>query len=132
MISWYEILFMLLFVVSILSNIVLIRYVRENIVKVFVISEESAELFTRLDSYREHLKSVYELPTFYGDETLSSLLEHTKDMANYFLRYESIYSFTQPDLLEQLEQASIDLQNEYEETEAPEIVTGKLLNVSSP
>jgi hypothetical protein len=111
---------MLLFVVSILSNIVLIRYVRENIVKVFVISEESAELFTRLDSYREHLKSVYELPTFYGDETLSSLLEHTKDMANYFLRYESIYSFTQPDLLEQLEQASIDLQNEYEETEAKE------------
>jgi uncharacterized membrane-anchored protein YhcB (DUF1043 family) len=118
MINWYEILIALLFVISILVNVVLVRYIRENIVKVFVISEESAELFTRLDSYREHLKSVYELPTFYGDETLSSLLEHTGDMAKYFLRYEKVYSFTQPDLIEQLEQASIDLQNEHEEAEA--------------
>lgn len=118
MINWYEILIVLLFITSILVNVVLVRYIRENIVKVFVISEESAELFTRLDSYREHLKSVYELPTFYGDETLSSLLEHTGDMAKYFLKYENVYSFTQPDLIEQLEQASIDLQNEYEEAEA--------------
>lgn len=118
MVNWYEILIVLLFITSILVNVVLVRYIRENIVKVFVISEESAELFTRLDSYREHLKSVYELPTFYGDETLSSLLEHTGDMAKYFLKYENVYSFTQPDLIEQLEQASIDLQNEYEEAEA--------------
>ena len=118
MINWYEILILLLFTVSLLSNIVLIKYVRENIVKVFVISEESAELFTRIDSYREHLKAVYELPTFYGDETLSSLLEHTREMAKYFLKYENIYSFTQPDLIEQLEQASIDLQKEHEEAQA--------------
>ena len=97
MINWYEILILLLFAVSLLSNIVLVKYIRENIVKVFVISEESAELFTRIDSYREHLKAVYELPTFYGDETLSSLLEHTREMAKYFLKYENIYSFTQPD-----------------------------------
>lgn len=118
MINWYEILILLLFAVSLLSNIVLVKYIRENIVKVFVISEESAELFTRIDSYREHLKAVYELPTFYGDETLSSLLEHTREMAKYFLKYENIYSFTQPDLIEQLEQASIDLQKEHEEAQA--------------
>jgi hypothetical protein len=118
MINWYEILILLLFTVSLLSNIVLVKYIRENIVKVFVISEESAELFTRIDSYREHLKAVYELPTFYGDETLSSLLEHTREMAKYFLKYENIYSFTQPDLIEQLEQASIDLQKEHEEAQA--------------
>ena len=33
------------------------------------------------------------------------------------LRYENVYSFTQPDLLEQLEQASRELENEYQETE---------------
>ena len=76
--NWYEILIVLLLVVSVLVNVVLIKYIRENIVKVFVISEESAELFTMIDSYREHLRSVYELPTFYGDQTLESLLEHTK------------------------------------------------------
>jgi hypothetical protein len=103
-----------------LVNISLILYIRENIIKVFVISEEAAEIFTRLDSFREHLKSVYELPTFYGDDTLGGLLEHTRSLAEYFLKYEKIYSFTQPDLLEQLEQASIELRQENEETEAQE------------
>lgn len=115
--NWYEILIVLLLVVSVLVNVVLIKYIRENIVKVFVISEESAELFTMIDSYREHLRSVYELPTFYGDQTLESLLEHTKMVGEYMLRYENVYSFTQPDLLEQLEQASRELENEYQETE---------------
>ncbi len=120
MINWYEILILLLFVVSILANIVLVAYIRENIIKVFIISEESAEIFTRIDSFREHLKSVYELPTFYGDDTLSGLLDHTRSVAQYLMKYENVFSFTQPDLLEQLEQASIELRQENEETEAQE------------
>jgi hypothetical protein len=99
---------------------VLVKYIRDNIVKIFVISEESSEIFTRIDSFREHLQSVYELPTFYGDDTLGSLLEHARGMREFLLRYQNLYSFTQPDLLEQLEQASIELQNEYKETEAKE------------
>ena len=120
MINWYEILILLALIVSILVNIVLVKYVRDNIVKIFVISEESSEIFTRIDSFREHLQSVYELPTFYGDDTLGSLLEHARGMREFLLRYQNLYSFTQPDLLEQLEQASIELQNEYKETEAKE------------
>ena len=120
MINWYEILILLLFVVSILANIVLVAYIRENIIKVFIISEESAEIFTRIDSFREHLKSVYELPTFYGDDTLSGLLDHTRSVAQYLMKYENVFSFTQPDLLEQIEQASIELRQENEETEAQE------------
>ena len=120
MISWYEILILLALIVSVLVNIVLVKYIRDNIVKIFVISEESSEIFTRIDSFREHLQSVYELPTFYGDDTLGSLLEHARGMREFLLRYQNLYSFTQPDLLEQLEQASIELQNEYKETEAKE------------
>ena len=116
MINWYEILIVLLFITSILVNVVLVRYIRENIVKVFVISEESAELFTRLDSYREHLKSVYELPTFYGDDTLTSLLSHTKNLFEYLQRYQSIYSFAQPDLAEILE----EVDKQYAEEEEKE------------
>ena len=120
MISWYEILILLALIVSVLVNIVLVKYIRDNIVKIFVISEESSEIFTRIDSFREHLQSVYELPTFYGDDTLGSLLEHARGMREFLLRYQNLYSFTQPDLLEQLEQDSIELQNEYKETEAKE------------
>jgi len=120
MTDWYEILILLLLVVSVLVNVALVSYIRQNIIKVFVISEESAEIFTMIDSFREHLKSVYELPTFYGDDTLSGLLDHTNAVAQYLMRFENVFSFTQPDLLEQLEQASIELRQQNEETEAKE------------
>ena len=34
-----------------------------------------------VDSFKEHLKKVYGLETFYGDQTLKSLLEHTKQLS---------------------------------------------------
>ena len=94
---------------------VLVAYIRKKLVPILVSSEESAELFTRLDTYGNHLKSVYELPAFYGDETLSSLLEHTKNLFEYLRRYEEVYSFTQPDLVEVLQE--IDKQYAEEEKE---------------
>ena len=35
-----------------------------------------------IDSYKEHLTQVYGLETFYGDQTLQGLLNHTKDLSN--------------------------------------------------
>ena len=117
MINEWFILGCLLLVVSILTNLVLVSYIRTNIVKVFVISEELSEIFTRLDSFKEHLKTVYELPTFYGDETLTGLLEHSKALSEFMGKYEDVYSFTQPDLLEQLEAATLELQEQYDQEE---------------
>jgi len=104
--------------ISIAINLILIAYIRKNIVKVFVIAEEAAEIFTRLDSFQEHLKTVYEMPTFFGDETLTGLLEHSKALNEFLNRYDELYSFTQPDLLEQLEAATIELQEQYDQKEA--------------
>ena len=118
MINEWFILGTLLLIISILTNVVLVSYIRTNIVKVFVISEELSEIFTRLDSFQEHLKSVYEMPTFYGDETLTGLLEHSKALNEFLIKYEDVYSFTQPDLLEQLEAATIELQEKYDPDEA--------------
>ena len=118
MINEWFILGCLLLVVSVLANLVLVSYIRTNIVKVFVISEELSEIFTRLDSFQEHLKTVYEMPTFYGDETLTGLLEHSKALNEFLIKYEDVYSFTQPDLLEQLEAATIELQEQYDQEEA--------------
>lgn len=104
----------ILLILSVVVNIFLISYIRRNIVRVFVISETSSEIFTRLDSFKEHLKSIYELPLFYGDETLKSLLEHVNSLSEYLLMYEDIHSFTQPDLIEQLEAASLEFEEKYD------------------
>ena len=100
---------------STILNIFLISYIRRNIVSVFVISETSSEIFTRLDSFKDHLSSIYELPLFYGDETLKSLLDHVKSLLEFLSQYENIHSFTQPDLIEQLEAAAIELEEKYDE-----------------
>ena len=95
----------------------LILYFRKVMAPVIYASQESAELFTRLDSYRQHVQSVYEMPTFYGDDTLQSLLEHTDNIAAFLSRYEDIYSFTQPDLIEILEKVDEEYREKEEEKE---------------
>jgi hypothetical protein len=103
--------------ISIILNVVLFLYARRVLLRVFGASEIASEIFTRLDAYQEHLNSVYELPTFYGDETLKSLLSHSRSLIEYLSQYEEIYSFTQPDLLEQLDAASEELQKKYDQEE---------------
>ena len=109
----------LISLLSIVANIIFILYIRRVILRVYNASEEASVIFTRLDTFREHLAGVYEMPTFYGDETLSALLTHTKELAEFLVQYENIYSFTQPDLLEQLEAATLEAKEE-DETEAKE------------
>jgi len=106
----------ILFAISIGANIILLWYMRKALSKFFVASEEASEIFSRLDAYSEHLQSVYDTPTFYGDDTLQSLLNHSKEMVEFIKKYEAVYSFTQPDLEEQLLEASLDLEN-YDEEE---------------
>ena len=113
-----------LLIVSVTFNTILVWYARTELVKVdtiYTASETASEIFSMIDTYGEHLKSVYEMPTFYGDETLKGLLDHTNQMVEYLKQYEEVYSFTQPDLEEQLLAASSNLedydQDDTEETQ---------------
>ena len=108
-------------VTSVIFNVVMVWYAKSALSRVdtiYTASETASEIFSMIDAYKDHLKSVYEMPTFYGDETLQGLLEHTNQMVDYLKRYDEVYSFTQPDLEEQLLAASSDLEpNDEEETE---------------
>ena len=108
---------------SIIFNVVMVWYAKSSLAKfstIYAASEEASEIFSMIDTFGEHLQSVYDMPTFYGDETLQGLLEHTKQMIEYLKKYDKIYSFTQPDLEEQLLAASADLENYDQEEEAQE------------
>tara|TARA_R110002060_G_scaffold38018_10_gene49170 strand:- start:50 stop:424 length:375 start_codon:yes stop_codon:yes gene_type:complete len=96
---------------SIGANIILVWYMKQIVSRFFVASEEASEIFSKLDAFSEHLQSVYDMPTFYGDETLQSLLKHNKEIIEFLKKYEMVYSFTQPDLVEQLQAASEDLEH---------------------
>jgi len=104
-----------IFIASVSANIISFWYMRKVLSRFYVASEEASEIFSRLDAYGEHLQSVYDMPTFYGDETLQSLLDHNKEIINFLKKYEDVYSFTQPDLEEQLRAASEDFGSDDEE-----------------
>ncbi len=65
-----------LLAMSIATNVVLVLYARwilKNYKEIVVAMDSIGEMIAQ---YVVHLKSVYELEMFYGDETLSSLLQH--------------------------------------------------------
>lgn len=47
-----------------------------------------------IDGFAKHLQSVYELETFYGDQTLQGLLEHAVSFNEQLETFEWIYNIT--------------------------------------
>jgi thioredoxin-related protein len=56
--------------------------------KLLFISDNIEELYTRLQEFDEHIKFIYELEMYYGDETLKNLIRHSRDLRNYMLKYK--------------------------------------------
>tara|TARA_R100000805_G_scaffold18872_1_gene25571 strand:- start:5936 stop:6214 length:279 start_codon:yes stop_codon:yes gene_type:complete len=73
--------YVLLFI-AIFLNFFFIWYVRQLLVRFNYFSEIFEMYFDSLQKFEEHLESVYELETFYGDTTLQGLLQHTKDITD--------------------------------------------------
>ena len=71
---------LLLVLVSVSLNILLFWYNRKLINFIKFTTSEMTDLHSSIDSYKEHLNKVYGLETFYGDNTLQSLLSHTKQL----------------------------------------------------
>jgi len=67
-------LFWACFPITILS----ILYIRWLLRTIETMNEETKEVSSMISDFAEHVKTVYELPMFYGDETLNSLLEHAR------------------------------------------------------
>jgi C4-dicarboxylate-specific signal transduction histidine kinase len=92
----------LLLVLSVTGLILLTWYIMRLLQSFRYISNNSSQLLQIVGTYREHLQKVYELPMFYGDETLRSLLSHTNDLSKdledlsqvFFLEDENRRDFT--------------------------------------
>lgn len=76
-----DIVLVTLLSLSVIINGFLIWYCRNLIKFVKMTTNDVNSLQESIDSYKEHLTRVYGLETFYGDQTLQGLLEHTKDLS---------------------------------------------------
>ena len=74
-----ELLFVFL-VLLVASNALAIWYINKLLNKYLPISDDLDDLFSRLDEYHFHIKTVAEMESFYGDEILRNLLLHSKSI----------------------------------------------------
>ena len=93
-------------IVSLLLNVFSLWYGKKILEKLLFVSENILFCKKSVDTYSDHLKYVYELDTFYGDETLKSLLEHTVEVRKDILEFEEIYNLIEEEDFEEEEENS--------------------------
>ena len=82
---------------SVIVNVILMRLASWQAKDLTIVSDNIGDLVEIIQSYRNHLKKVYDLDTFYGDETLKGLLEHTNAVrAILEEQYGEVISITDP------------------------------------
>ncbi len=81
---------------SVSANFLAFYYIRTLLGKLFYVGENLSDLTQMITSYRNHMKAIYEMEMFYGDETLQHLMEHTKSLYEVLQEFEDIYEIAVP------------------------------------
>ena len=103
-----------LLALSVAINVVLVLYLRSLLAQLFFISENLGDLNEMTLNFIDHLSGVYELETYYGDDTLQHLLEHSVDYSEQLTMFSDVFALTAAE--EELTEDEID---GTEETSAP-------------
>jgi hypothetical protein len=98
----FDLLFVILFVVSSILNIFLIWYCRNLMISLYDVSENMQALVEEVLLFDQHLGSVHELEVFYGDETLGNLMRHSKGLTETLEDFVEIYTLFDQEAEEQL------------------------------
>lgn len=62
-------------------NVVFYWLIREQSSRLSVIADNTDDLIDMVNGFRSHLKAVYSLESFYGDETLKALMDHAGSLS---------------------------------------------------
>ena len=89
-------------ILSIALNVFLFLYLRWLLRNFTLLSESVQNTAGTIETFSNHLSAVYELETFYGDETLQNLLKHAKQVAGEIKVYKDIYTITSDEEIEDL------------------------------
>ena len=84
------------FVLSLSLNGLFFWYLRKTTGRLLFISENLNDLISIIGVYRKHLKALYEMEMFYGDEILQNLIDHTNSLYDMLEDYEDVVYLTEP------------------------------------
>lgn len=119
-----EIILGLVLVVSIIANVLLLRLSMWQSRELADISDNLGDLVEIIESYRNHLRDVYQLDSFYGDETLEGLMTHTNAVrALLEEQYGNVINITDP-IEYEIEEVKEDGEEEIPEKEKHVLYAG--------
>ena len=95
---------------SLIFNGVMFWYLRKLTQRLAFIYENIGDVSDIITNYRVHLKSVYSMEMFYGDETLQYLMDHTRSISALLEDFEDEEFF-----LEEFESMEEEAPEEQEE-----------------
>tara|TARA_R100001082_G_scaffold49770_2_gene26919 strand:+ start:705 stop:1130 length:426 start_codon:yes stop_codon:yes gene_type:complete len=105
--------------ISVLSNIFIVLYVSFLINEKKDLLSDFNDLMNKNVHFADHLKNIYELEMFYGDETLESLLTHSRNLVNDYYDYYEKYLEEEEDL-EEIDPSSLETNEYIKDFEEPE------------
>ena len=87
-----ETVLLMVLLVSVIANYLAFWYMRRVLPGFIYTSQNLEDLTTLVANYREHLKNVYGMEMYYGDETLKYLMGHTNSLLELLEDYSDIYT----------------------------------------
>ena len=86
-----SIFFTIILILSLALNVLLIWYVRKVRVEyILYLGDNLEELAYMHSEFTDHIEEIYNMEMFYGDESLSKLLEHSKFVSERTKEYLDI------------------------------------------
>lgn len=111
--SRLEIILICVSCVSIGLNVLVFAYARSAITRLLTVSEELGDLQAMISRFSEHVRSVYSLEMFYGDETLKYLMDHAVSLNEQLEQnFEYIYTLTEAEEETDTEEEELDQEEE--------------------
>ena len=78
-------------VLSIAINGLALWFIRNLLSKLLFVSNNLGEVNEVMTSFSEHVEAVYSMETFYGDQTLRGLLDHSRLVVEMIGEFNEIY-----------------------------------------
>jgi hypothetical protein len=89
--SRLEMILILMLTLSVGINLILFVYSRNVAQRLILISNEIDDLRSAAATFASHVRSVYEMEMFYGDQTLQALMDHARSFREYMEEFDFIY-----------------------------------------
>jgi predicted PurR-regulated permease PerM len=82
----------IILIISILLNIIFVWYIIKLLQEFKFISDDVDGILETVGDFSEHLERLYELELYYGDESLKSLIRHSKNVVEEIKEFETVIS----------------------------------------